>query len=158
MDTTRLQLHWMIRLSHGTELGAARAYAGHVASLRTQDAATADLIERIRLDEVHHRRALAAMMAERNLRPFLPFELLFWCMGTVIGLGCHIWGAWASAFGASLFEINGVAEFSRLAVLADRLGDTALADQCREMELQEAAHRVIFAQLSRGVAAAQIES
>ena len=147
----RIVLDWNLRLSYSSELGAATAYAGHTRSCRIAEHAAS--VERVRVDELRHRDRLLAMMTARGVRPFLPFEWFFLAVGTTVGLGCRIWGNRASAFGASLFEVNGVSEYRRLQALARRSGDLALAPAFVEMEAQERAHRDLFRELARGAGA-----
>ena len=67
-----------------------------------------------------------------------------------MAFGCRFWGDWASAVGASMFEVNGVAEYDRLAALARRLGETELVECFELMTAQEQAHRDLFAEMARG--------
>lgn len=140
-------LAWMVRLSYSSELGAATAYAGHAAACR--DPAHAAVVARVRVDELHHREQLGAWMTAQGLAPFPPFEWFFLALGTVVGFGCRFWGDRSSAFGASLFEINGVSEYARLRVLAERARLPELADAFETMRVQEQAHRDIFRELAR---------
>lgn len=141
-------LEWMVRLSYSSELGAATAYAGHARACK--DPAHAEVVARVRADELHHRERLGAWMAAQGVRPFPPFEWVFLAIGTVVGFGCRFWGDRASAFGAGLFEINGVSEYTRLRVLAVRAGLPSLAAEFDRMRVQEQAHRDLFRELARG--------
>ena len=147
---TRWLFHWMLRLSYSSELGAATAYDGHAKSLRKRSDEEANLVAQVRDDELEHRAQLLLMMQQRGLKRFLPFEVFFLCLGTSVSLGCKFWGAWASAFGASLFEVNGVLEFNRLAHLARKLGEDELVAHFEKMAEQEDVHRVLFRKLARG--------
>ena len=137
---------WLLRLSYSTERGAAAAYRGHAS---ITDGVTRAEILQVRDDELEHRETLRAMLDERSIRPFPPFEWFFLWLGSSIALGCRVWGPRASALGASLFEIGGVLEYDRLASLAARLGASEEAAQLRLMADQERAHRVYFAALAR---------
>lgn len=140
-----------LRISYSSELGAARAYAGHAASLR--DPAHRSRVAQVERDELRHRAALLRMLEGRGVRPWVAFELLFGAIGATVALGCRFWGGWASATGAAMFEYNGVAEYRRLEGLARRAGAAALLHELGEMAAQEQAHRDLFLAMARGTAA-----
>lgn len=137
---------WLLRLSFSTERGAAAAYRGHAAvtsgRLRRQ-------ILQVRRDELDHRASLAGMLQIHGLRPFLPFEMFFLAVGLCVALGCQVWGGWASAFGARVFEVGGVVEYRKLAALARDLGHLDQAAVLAHMGAQEAEHERFFAELAR---------
>jgi hypothetical protein len=90
------------------------------------------------------------MMEQRGLRPFAALELFFWCLGSTVAFGCRFWDDWASATGASLFEVNGVAEYRRLAAAARRADEPELVPYFEWMAAQEQFHRDLFREMSRG--------
>jgi rubrerythrin len=141
----------LLRVSYSSELGAATAYGGHAAHVVA--AGHRESIEQVRLDELRHRDELGQMLAERGLRPWKALELLFWVIGSSVAFGCRFWGDWASATGAGMFEVNGVAEYRRLAALARRAGADALVPCFDRMAAQEQAHRDLFRELARGPSA-----
>ncbi|MCB9678326.1 MAG: ferritin-like domain-containing protein [Alphaproteobacteria bacterium] len=145
---TAFWLHFMLRLSYSSELGAATAYGGHSAHIGIPE--HRPYVEQVRLDELHHRDALRAIMDDRGIRPWVLLEWLFFAFGSCVAFGCRFWGDWASATGAGMFEINGVSEYNRLESLARSLGDAALAERFVEMAAQEQAHRDLFREMSRG--------
>ena len=129
------------------EARAALAYEGH--SRAVASPVHRDELAQIARDEWHHREVLLPDLTARGLRPWWFLELWFWLMGSAIGFGCRIWGEWASAKGAAWFEINGVAEYTRLAQLARRLGDEDYAIRMEAMAEKEAEHRAYFEALAR---------
>lgn len=137
---------WLLRLSFSTERGAAAAYRGHAAV--TSGRVRRQILQ-VRRDELAHRAELALLLEAHGLRPFPPFEWLFLAVGTTVALGCRVWSHWASAFGASLFEIGGVLEYRKLAALARELGHPEQAACLEHMGAQEAAHEAFFAELAR---------
>ena len=141
----------MLRLTYSSELGAAMAYEGHAAHIAI--AAHRPHVEQVRDDELHHRAELKALLDARGVRPWRVLELLFWCVGSSVAFGCRFWGDWASATGAGMFEVNGVAEYQRLAVLARRAEEHALVPVFEAMADQERAHRDLFREMARGAAA-----
>ena len=142
---TRLLFHVLLRVSYSTERGAAAAYAGHAA---VSEPETRDRILAIRDDELAHRRIVEGMLDARGLRPNRVLDAFFGAVGFCIGVGCRYWGHWASAVGASLFEIGGILEYERLAALARRLNEPNTAEVLDEMALQERQHKEYFAQLA----------
>ncbi|MEZ4317635.1 MAG: ferritin-like domain-containing protein [Myxococcota bacterium] len=147
----RLVFDFMLRLSYSSELGAATAYGGHAAHIGI--AAHREHVLQVQRDELHHRDELLAIMEARGVRPWGVLELFFLCFGSCVAFGCRFWGDWASAFGASLFEVNGVAEYTRLEALAQALGEDPLLADFRRMAQQEQAHRDLFLEMARGAEA-----
>lgn len=141
----------MLRLSYSSELGAATAYGGHAAHIRV--AAHRAHVLQVQADELHHREALLAMMTARGVRPWRWLDGFFFLFGSSVAFGCRFWGDWASAIGASMFEVNGVTEYTRLAALARRVGDADLVARFERMAVQEQAHRDLFREMSRGITA-----
>lgn len=143
-------MFWLLvhlRVAYATEIGAATAYRGHAGSTRDPDIAAH--IRGIEQDERRHRAAVGAMLERFGARPFYPLDVLYFCVGTVIGGGCYLWGAWASAFGAAQFEFGGIGDYRRAARAARVIGDEPLAQQLERFEAQERAHRVFFLDLAR---------
>lgn len=143
-------MFWLLfhlRVAYSTEIGAASAYRGHAKS--TRDPAVAAHIAQIEQDERGHRAALGALLKRFKVRPIYPLELFFWCVGNIIGLGCFVWGEWASAFGAAQFEFGGIGDYRRAARAARAVGEEALAVQMDTYQQQEADHRAFFLALAR---------
>lgn len=140
-----LRVH--LRVAYSTEIGAATAYAGHAKA--TADPAVAAHITRIEHDELHHRERVGELLERFDARPYRLLEILFRVVGTVIGLGCHVWGEWASAFGAAQFEFGGMGDYQRAAKAARSLDMEELAIELDGMERDEAEHRVFFLALAR---------
>lgn len=144
-------LNAMLRLSYSSELGAATAYGGHAANVAIPEHRA--YIVQVRADELHHRDELLRLMDARGVRPWRVLEVFFFAFGSTVAFGCRFWGDWASSFGASLFEINGVTEYTRLAALARRLDEPVLVECFERMAAQEQAHRDLFREMARGVRA-----
>ena len=145
----RWLLHAHLRLSYSSELGAALAYRGHARSVHS--ATDKETILKISDDEHQHREHLLAIMSKRGLHPWFPLEYLFWLIGSTVGVGCSIWGEWASAFGASILEINGISEYQRIAKLAKYVGDQELIEIMTEFAENERVHHNYFAELSKQI-------
>ncbi len=148
---TRWWFDLWLRLSHSSELGAATAYRGHAAHIRIE--AHRAHVEQVRRDELHHRDELLEIIVARGLRPWRALDAVFWMVGSTVAFGCRFWGDWASAYGASSFEVNGVAEYRRLSALAARLGEAELVPYFDRMAEQEQGHRDLFREMARGATA-----
>jgi len=143
-------MFWLLfhlRVAYSTEIGASTAYVGHANATRDPDVAA--FIRGIEADERRHRAAVGELLTEFGARPYYPLEWLFFCVGTIIGTGCHVWGEWASAFGAAQFEFGGMGDYRRAAKAARALGKEELALELDELEDQETAHRIFFLALAR---------
>ena len=140
------RLLFELKLAYSTEIGAMRAYRGHAAATREPDV-RAD-IEQIGADELHHRQQVGALLERFGARPWWWLEWTFRAIGRVIGLGCHVWGGWASAFGAAQFEFGGAGDYRRAARAARKLGDEPLARQLDLYQSQEEQHRRYFLALA----------
>lgn len=147
--TVRL-MFWFVfhlKVAYSTELGASTAYRGHAAA--TADPDVAAQIRQILDDELHHRKTLGDLLTEFDAVPYTFLEWLFWCVGNVISVGCHLWGEWASAFGAAQFEFGGAGDYVRAAKAARAVGREDLAVLLDEFQAQETAHRAFFLALAR---------
>ena len=138
----------MLQLTYASERGAATAYQGHAKAVR--DPEHQAIIAQIEADEWHHRERLLVLMEARGVGPLGWLDLVFLGVGSCIGFGCGIWPEWASALGASWFEVNGVSEYRRLALLAGYAKRPELIPMFEEMAEQERDHRDAFRRLARG--------
>ncbi len=142
---TRWWTFWLrfnLRAAYSAERGAALAYAGHAASASTPGRRRE--IEEILRDELRHRERVGRMLAALGARPWRWLDLILAGVGSCVAFGCRFWGDWASAVGASGFEVNGAAEYRRAAHFAQLLGHGALAAGIREMQEQEEAHVIVL--------------
>lgn len=132
----------MLQLTYASERGAAIAYNGHARAVASdEDRAVVAQIEK---DEWHHRERLLTVMQGRGVRRLGWLDWVFFFVGTTVSFGCQFWPEWASALGASWFEVNGVSEYRRLASLARWAGQDDLVPLFDEMADQEQVHRDIF--------------
>ena len=140
-------LRFHLKVAYSTEIGAYTAYVGHAAATREPEV-QAD-IDRIAADEQHHRQAMGELLERFDAKPWWWLELLFTAIGTIVGTGCHVWGGWASAFGAAQFEFGGAGDYRRASKAAHAIGEPDLAAQLDEYQAQEEAHRRYFLALAR---------
>ena len=142
-------MRWLVfhlKVAYSTEIGASTAYRGHASATRRPEV-EAD-IRRILEDELHHRASVGALLEGLGARPWPWLERLFTMVGTVIGAGCHVWGGWASAFGAAQFELGGAGDYRRAAAAARVAGRDDLVASLELYQAQEEAHRTYFLALA----------
>jgi hypothetical protein len=92
------------------------AYLGHRHSL--PPGPDRRLIHRILVDEVHHRRALLAMLRALGSGPDPRCERKMTLVGRAIGVFCHVGGWFLPMAGAARLEADNVVEYEILARIA----------------------------------------
>jgi hypothetical protein len=105
-----------LQLAYSGELGAIWAYLGHRHSL--PHGADRRAIREILVDEIHHRRALVAMLADLGSGPDPRCERKMTLVGRSIGLFCHVGGWFLPMYGAARLEADNIVEYEILARLA----------------------------------------
>lgn len=143
-------MRWLVfhlKVAYSTEIGASTAYRGHAAATREPEVRAE--IRRVLDDELHHRAAVGALLDELGARPWWWLELAFRLVGTVIGAGCHVWGGWASCFGAAQFELGGAGDYRRAARAAHAAGRADLVPRLERYKAQEEDHRRFFLSLAQ---------
>lgn len=108
------------------EWGAIRAYLGHRASLPHGD--DRRLIVRILKDEIHHRRAIRAMLSDLGGSLCPRAEHRLDAVGRAIAAFCLRGGWFLPMAGAARLECDNVGEFERLARLAWWAGERERVD------------------------------
>lgn len=138
----RSRLVHQLRRAYSGELAAAHAYRGHAGSVR--DPAERDALAAIEADELHHRAAVGAMLAELGSGPSGARELVFDALGRLIGLLCHLTGWLAPMYGAGLLESRNIGEYEDAARTAVEAGLEALAPALLVMAEVEHDHEAWF--------------
>jgi hypothetical protein len=118
MDAARAKRELVrgLQLAYSGELGAAWAYLGHRHSLR--HGADRRAIHKILVDEVHHRRALLAMLRDLGSGSDRACERKMTLVGRSIGVFCHVGGWFLPMYGAARLEADNVVEYEILARIA----------------------------------------
>ena len=135
--------------AHAGELAAAYAYRGHWKSLRRRPAARAE-VRRIEAAEWHHRRVVAAMLAELGGRPRPARELLMATIGRFFGTLCFIGGFFGPMYAAGRLEAMNVDQYDAARAQAHALGLDGFVDQLEAMRVEEDRHERFFAAQVRG--------
>jgi rubrerythrin len=127
MDRARRRLVRALQMAHAGELGAIRAYLGHRASLPPGD--DREAVRRILVDEIHHRRGIAAMLASLGAAPDPRRERRLRAVGNAISAFCLVGGWFLPMAGAARFERDNVVEYEVVARLAVRAGREDLVER-----------------------------
>lgn len=132
----------MLQKAHAGELAAFLAYEGHWRSLT--DPVEIDEVRKIANDEMAHRVAIRAMLADLGHEPRALREALFWTIGRTVGGLCHAAGWFAPMYGAGRLESGNVREYQRAAALALSAGHPEMVDALEHMAEAESRHERYF--------------
>jgi rubrerythrin len=138
----RRELVFLLQLAYSGELAAARAYAGHRASLRNP-AQRAEL-GRILRDELHHRHCLLAMLKELGAEPLPARERKMDLVGRTISRFCLVGGWFFPMYGAARLESQNIREYELAARLAHVAGLASFVAPLLEMAEVEWDHERYF--------------
>src|SRR5262245_55771129 len=105
-----------LRGAYSGEWGAIRAYLAHRASLPFGP--DRDLIRRILVDEIRHRRAVLGMLRELGGAPDRRAEAKLHVVGGAIAAFCRVGGWFLPMMGAARLEADNIVEYEVLARLA----------------------------------------
>jgi len=100
---------FLIKFSHGVEVGAYNAYMGHYAV--TKD----PVVLAIAQQEWEHMNALCDILEENGERPSWLISGLFWLIGTTVMLLCHVSPRFMLNRIARLLELFAVFNYEMLA-------------------------------------------
>lgn len=142
VPAARPALILLLQLAYSGELGAARAYVGHRASLR--DRAQRAVLGRILRDELHHRHVLLAMMAALGAAPDPRRERKLNTVGKLIALSCFVGGWFIPMYGAGKLERDNIGEYERAARLAYLAGLEHLVEPLLVLAEVEWDHELVF--------------
>ena len=132
----------ILRAAYSGELAAGFAYRGHWKSVR--DPEERRRIREIEDEEWHHRRLVGKMLAVCGARPSRPRELVFWLIGRVLGVLCHVTGWLAPMYGAGRLESRNVREYETAARRAAACGRHEWVDCLLTMAEVEWDHEAYF--------------
>ena len=138
----RQTLTLLLQLAYSGELGAARAYAGHRASLSRRDERAA--LYRILRDELHHRHVLLAMLRGLGSGPDARRERKLNAVGRIISTFCFIGGWFAPMYGAGQLEAQNIGEYELAARLAHLAGLDELVEDLLVLAEVEWDHERVF--------------
>jgi rubrerythrin len=128
--------------AYSGELAAGYAYRGHWKSLR--EGADRERIRVIESEEWHHRELVGAMLAQLGARPNRIREAIFWTIGRVLGIACHVSGWYLPMYGAGWLERKNIVEYEDAAGYAAACGHDEMIDCLLEMAEVEWEHEKFF--------------
>jgi hypothetical protein len=132
----------ILRAAYSGELAAGLAYRGHWKSVR--DPEERRRIREIEAEEWHHRERVGAMLAACGARPSALREAIFWSIGRVLGILCHMTGWLAPMYGAGRLESRNVVEYEVAARRAAACGHHKWVDCLLDMAEVEWEHESYF--------------
>lgn len=148
-DRDRARLVRILQDAHAGELAAAYAYRAHARSLRGRPGESAE-VYRIEAAEWHHRRLVAAMLADLGARPRRRRELLMGATGRLFGSLCFVTGWFGPMYAAGRLEAMNVDQYRVARDLAADLGFGPHRDGLEAMRLEEVRHERWFGDRVRG--------
>jgi rubrerythrin len=132
----------LLQLAYSGELAAAHAYRGHWHSVSRPEERAA--IEKIELEEWHHRRLVGGILAQLGSGPSRSRELRASIIGRVLGVLCHFSGWLAPMWGAGRLESRNIREYETAARHAVNCGHTEILDCLLTMAEVEWDHEAYF--------------
>jgi len=141
-DDPRSRLVALLQLAYSGELAAARAYAGHAASV--WDARERDEIRAIEDEELAHRASVGELLASLGAAPSPRRERVMGAIGSVLGTLCHVTGWLLPMYGAARLETKNVKEYDDAAALATASGHPEMVEHLLAMADVELAHERYF--------------
>ncbi|HEX2835033.1 MAG TPA: hypothetical protein VHW00_18610 [Thermoanaerobaculia bacterium] len=124
------------------ELAAGFAYRGHWKSVKDESERTR--IRQIESEEWHHREIVRGLLAELDAKGNPVREAIFWTIGRVLGLSCHLTGWFLPMYGAGKLERSNIVEYEVAATYADACGQQAMIDCILGMAEVEWEHERYF--------------
>lgn len=140
--TARDELIRVLRSACSGELAAGYAYRGHWHSVRAPE--ERERIRIIETEEWHHRELVLGLLRELGAKPSRTREAIFWSVGKVIGILCHVGGWFIPMYGAGRLEKSNIREYEVAAKLAAECGRAAMVDCLLGMAEVEWEHEKYF--------------
>ena len=136
------RLTHILQSAYSGELAAGLAYRGHWHSVR--DPAERERIRTIEAEEWHHRTLVGDILRALGAQPNRSREIIFWCIGRVIGVFCHLSGWFLPMYGAGRLERKNIVEYEEAAECAAESGHQELIDCLLTMAEVEWEHEYFF--------------
>jgi demethoxyubiquinone hydroxylase (CLK1/Coq7/Cat5 family) len=148
LSTPRQNLVRILQNAYSGEIAAALAYRGHWRSLR--ESPEKIRIRQIEDEEWDHRRRVGGWLVELDARPRPMREKVFWTIGRILGLTCHISGWFMPMYFAGRLESQNSAEYEDAAVFARELSMDECLTDLLDMARVELEHEVFFREMVTG--------
>jgi hypothetical protein len=138
----RARLIRQLQNAYSGELAAAFAYRGHWHSV--SDAGERTRIHQIEVEEWHHRDLVGGLLRDLGAKPRRMRETVFYVIGRVLGVMCHVSGWFAPMYGAGRLERHNIVEYEDAAQFAQACGREDFIDCLLTMAEVEWEHELYF--------------
>ena len=135
----------ILQNAYSGEVAAAYAYRGHWRSLK--EGAERSRIKEIEAEEWDHRRRVGEWLCGLNAKPRAARDKVFWTIGRMLGLTCHLSGWFLPMYFAGRLESGNVEEYEDAAAFARELGMNDCVDDLLDMARVEGEHEAFFRQV-----------
>jgi rubrerythrin len=115
-QTSLQKLIKLLQTAYSAEMAAAYAYRGHWRSVKAAEERAE--IEKIELEEWHHRRQIGVILQELGTKPRRFSELKFFIIGRILGFLCFFSGWFLPMYGAGKLESQNYKEYELAAQYA----------------------------------------
>lgn len=136
------KLIWLLKFSHGVEVGAWNAYKGHRESLTDKD--EIETIAFIQEEELGHQINLEYFLEDLNSSISPTIDFIFKMVGKLMGFLCKVLGHRLPMRGAGMIETLGVINYRIVANEARKCGFERMAQVLDEMGATEIEHKKYF--------------
>jgi demethoxyubiquinone hydroxylase (CLK1/Coq7/Cat5 family) len=138
----RANLIRQLQNAYSGELAAAFAYRGHWHSVSHPGERAH--IHQIEAEEWHHRDLVGGLLRDLGARPRRMREAVFYVIGRVLGVMCHLSGWFAPMYGAGRLERHNIVEYEDAAQFAQACGREDFIDCLLTMAEVEWEHELYF--------------
>jgi hypothetical protein len=138
----RAKLIRQLQNAYSGELAAAFAYRGHWHSV--SDPGERARIHQIEVEEWHHRDLGGGLLRDLGAKPRRMREAVFYTIGRVLGVMCHVSGWFAPMYGAGRLERHNIVEYEDAAQFAQACGREDFIDCLLTMAEVEWEHELYF--------------
>ena len=148
MTDSKTKLICILQNAYSGELAAAYAYRGHWRSLKVSPEKAH--IEKIENEEWRHRDNVARWLEHFGAKPRRLREMVFWTIGRMLGVSCHLSGWFMPMYFAGRLESQNVQEYIEAAEFAKELEMPDCVEQMLEMSRVEGEHEQFFSKTVAG--------
>lgn len=148
MKSARDNLVRILQNAYSGEIAAAFAYRGHWKSLK--ESREKEQIKKIEAEEWDHRRRVGEWLEKLGAKPRAAREKVFWTIGRVLGVTCHVSGWFMPMYFAGRLESQNSVEYEDAAKFAKQLQMNECVEDLLDMARVEVEHEVFFRELLTG--------
>ena len=138
----------ILQNAYSGEVAAAYAYRGHWRSVKQSP--ERDRIRQIEAEEWDHRRRVGEWLTKLDSGPRAGRELVFWTIGGVLGITCHVSGWFFPMYFAGRLESQNSVEYEDAASFASQLNMKKCLDDLLDMARVELEHEIFFREVVAG--------